>query len=286
MTNAYADLHLHSYYSDGAASPAEIFRLAAQRGLKCVSLTDHDNLDGLDEAERMARELGLQWLPGVELTTYWDAYDSPTRTNQRGQEVDLLAYSFDPQDRVFRAFVADQFEDVRRRVEEACQILSARGYPVTLKDVLSVNPRYPGPTPLVEALHRRGHAPSYEAAFPIFLETWREVRLADTPIAAVIEVIHQAGGVAVLAHPVAVRVPEGLLGEAGLKELVDMGLDGLEVLHPRLDLEARAHFRGLAQRFGLKISGGSDEHGWHGSFSRLGSELITYEMVQALRGSD
>ena len=86
-----------------------------------------------------------------------------------------------------------------------------------------------------------------------------------------------------LAHPVAVRGNNGLLRADELAPMVAAGLDGLETEHPRLDAAARAHFRGLAKRFDLATSGGSDEHGWNGGFTRLGSELVTYAMVHELR---
>jgi predicted metal-dependent phosphoesterase TrpH len=111
---------------------------------------------------------------------------------------------------------------------------------------------------------------------------WQQVRLSRFTIEETIAQIHRAGGVAVLAHPTAVNCNGGRLRETDLAALVEMGLDGLEIHHPRLDSEARAYFGTLAQRFSLLVSGGSDAHGWFDEWKGLGAQPVTDEIVAAI----
>jgi predicted metal-dependent phosphoesterase TrpH len=146
-----------------------------------------------------------------------------------------------------------------------------------------MNPRYAGPGQLIEALVERGYVLDWLAGYHMLYRVHPRLPMPQLSLEKAIELLHRAGGVAVLAHPVAVRGRVDLLQAEELAAMVRAGLDGLETEHPRLDSAARTHFRALAKRFDLALSGGSDEHGWHGGVTRLGSELVTYEMVHGLR---
>jgi len=284
MPNTSCDLHFHTYYSDGRASPAEMLHHAADIGLKTVAITDHDNLNAAAEAAHVANRLGLELVPGIELTAHWEGCPLPNGDPGRGQDVDILGYFFDPADLALQDFTCQAMADLRQRIEEACTLVSAAGYPMTIFDVLDENPRYPGAMQLIIALRHKNYARRWSEAYPIFTAVWSQVRGSQHSIEQVIEALHQAGGVAVLAHPIAVQCGAGgLLQSQQLAELVDLGLDGLEIHHPRMDAEARLHFYSLAKEFNLAVSGGSDEHGWKDGFMRMGSELVTYEMVNGLR---
>jgi predicted metal-dependent phosphoesterase TrpH len=273
---------MHSYYSDGRASPAELLHHAASLGLKTVAITDHDTVRGLPEAGHVADGLGLELIPAVELTTRWDSCPPPPGEDG-DRDVDLLGYFIDQESRALQAFLEAAFQDLQARILACCQGLSAAGYPVSLAEVQAENPRYPGAIQLVTVLWRKKHAASWNEAVRLFAGHWREAPPARHTIGDAIGAIHAAGGAAVLAHPVAVRCAEGLLPRERLSELAGWGLDGIEVYHPRLDANARSHFLRLAHELNLAVSGGSDEHGWRSGFSRMGSELITYEMVNGLR---
>ncbi|MGE5123439.1 MAG: hypothetical protein ACM3H7_02910, partial [Acidobacteriaceae bacterium] len=148
---------------------------------------------------------------------------------------------------------------------------------------LDENPRYSGAAQLVRSLERLGYAQSWNDALLLFNSHWSRVRLAGFSHQQVIEAIHAAGGVAVLAHPVFMKWNGAWIGADQAANLASAGLDGLEIYHPRMDPAARAHYLSLAGKFDWIITGGSDEHGGAGEFSRLGSELVTYEMVHAAR---
>jgi 3',5'-nucleoside bisphosphate phosphatase len=284
MPNTCCDLHLHTYYSDGRASPAETLHHASEIGLMTVAITDHDNLNGASEAAQVANRLGLELVPGIELTAHWDGCPPANGDQGHGQDVDILGYFFNPADPALLDFTNQAMDDLRQRIEGACTLVSAAGYPMTIFDILDENPRYPGAMQFILALRHKNYARRWSEAYPIFSTVWSQVRCCQHSVEHAIQTLHQAGGVAVLAHPVMVRCGAGgLLQSQQLAELVDMGLDGLEIHHPRMDAEARLHFYSLAKEFNLEVSGGSDEHGWKDGFTRMGSELVTYEMVNGLR---
>jgi 3',5'-nucleoside bisphosphate phosphatase len=283
MPNASIDLHLHTHYSDGNTSPADILRHAAGLGLKMVAITDHDTLNALPEAQYVAAEVGLELIAGIELTTRWDNRQPIHAGNQAGQEVDLLGYYFDWQDAQFNKYVSAAFKDLEERMELCCQSLTQAGYALSLYDVLDENPNFPGTAAMMKALIRHRYAANMNEAYFLLNEHWCRIRLSQHSIQSAIDAIHQAGGAAVLAHPIAIHCPQGLLDAGSLAPLVEAGLDGLEIFHPLLSLDERQHFQALARQFNLVITGGSDEHGSEEGFSRLGSQLITYEMVKALQ---
>jgi len=283
MTNSIIDLHLHTFFSDGCASPAELLNAAVNLGLKVVSITDHDNLNAYPEARHIAARLGLDLIPGIELTSHWILPDGSGLAPLNGRDVDVLGYYVDAQNEDLNIFTQSALLDLRERMIDACALLTQAGYPISIFDVQDENPRYTGARQLIEALGHKGFGASWNECLALFDSVWPKVRLSCSSIEEVIKIIHQAGGVAVLAHPIAVECTAGWLQSGHIELLTRFGLDGLEVNHPRLDPTARAHFLGLVREFDLIISGGSDEHGGNGLFPRLGSEIIRYEILNSLQ---
>lgn len=284
MSNSTIDLHMHTFYSDGSASPAELLHCVQDIGLKTIAITDHDNLHAYPEAAFIAEKLCLELAPGVELTTSWNI---PAGKNGEAAlnpvDVDLLGYFFDPQSDFIQSCCRAAMLDLRARISEICQAMTQAGYPISIFDVQDQNPRYPGARQVIQALNQLGHASSWNEGLAIFEAFWAKARPAALSIDQAIGIIHQAGGVAILAHPIAVQIPGGWLQRGQIAWLVEHGLDGLEIYHPRLDQPARQHFLDLAKRFNLLVSGGSDEHGGNNQMTRLGSEMITYDMLVALK---
>jgi predicted metal-dependent phosphoesterase TrpH len=283
MPNASIDLHLHTHYSDGKTSPADIIRHAASLGLKIIAITDHDTLDALPEALYVATEVGLELIPGVELTTHWEDCEPAYPQGQSGQEVDLLGYFIDWQNVKLKEYVTAAKKDLKERVELCCQSLNQAGYSISIFDVMDENPNFPGTGALMNAIIRRHQAANLNEAYALVCEHWRQVRFSQHSLQSAIQVIHQAGGISVLAHPVAIRCSKGLLDAGLLANLVKAGLDGLEIFHPLLSVDERQHFQALGRQFNLVVTGGSDEHGSGYGYSRIGSQLVTFEMVKALR---
>ena len=270
------DLHTHTYYSDGRASPRELVQHAAAIGLRTLAITDHDTARGSREALTFARTLGVELIPAIEFTCRWDELHAPVGR----ADIDVLGYCIDLDQPRFQEAERAALEDIRERIAACCKLLTSAGYAVTLEDVSVQNPYYAGLLPLIKALEKN-HRVSWSAATTLIDAAWQKVRPCCSSIVQVIATIHAAGGVAVLAHPSLVPWGKKPLQDA-LKQLVDWGLDGLEVYHPRLDLNARQTFLALAKRFELVVTGGSDEHGWPTGFPKLGCEMVSGEVVQTL----
>ncbi len=280
--NTTIDLHVHTYYSDGQASPAEILYQAVSLGLQTVALTDHDNMHAFEEANAVAQAVGIELIPGVEMTSHWADCPSSERLI-KGQDIDILGYFIDPQNEKFQELTRTALADTRARVEECCAHLTKSGYSLDIYDILDENPRYVGAAQIIAALCRKGHSANWNAGLTLFMEHSRMVHSCSQPVEQVIATIHAAGGVAILAHPVTIDCSGGWLQSDHLNQLAAIGLDGLEVYHPRLDHDARRHYLTLAAQFNLLVTGGSDEHGGRGNFPRLGCEPVDYQLLQVLR---
>lgn len=273
------DLHIHTLYSDGRDAPEAVLRRAAALGIKTVAITDHDNTNGVRQVQALARELGLWLIPAIELTCRWDL----CRSAPGEGDIDVLGYWVDLDDAVFCAFERAALEDIHERVSACCACLTADGYPISIEALFARNPHYAGLQFLIHEIQDKGYAPDWGGAFSLMMRGWQQVRLSRFTIEETIDHIHRAAGVAILAHPTAIECDGRWLQEAQVAALVEMGLDGLEIYHPRLDREARAYFCTLAQRFDLLVSGGSDAHGWSDEWKGLGTQPVSDAMVAAIQ---
>ena len=283
MAKIICDLHIHSYYSDGRASPQEVIQHASKLGLKHIAITDHDNIRGLIEALPIGAQTGIEVIPGIELTCRWGKSSGRLDSVDEG-DIDLLGYYFDPQNQDFLSLQEASLADGVDRIAECTRRISKSGCTVSLEDAFSQNPRYAGAMQVIDALWKgKLCIPGWEEAQALFNREWARVRQSKLTIQKAIEAIHTAGGVAILAHPTAIHCSRGWIQPVHLYHLVSLGLDGIEIYHPRLNGTARAYFMQLANRFNLLITGGSDEHGWPQGFPRMGSQPVTIELVNALK---
>ena len=244
------DLHLHTTASDGTLSPRDLVARAASARLTTISVTDHDTVAGLSEARRAAATIGIDMVPGIEITAVED-----------GRDIHVLGYYFDPESPVLAQFLTSQRLDRLRRVREMCDRLCALGLRVAADDVLadvSVHTeRSVGRPAIADALVHAGHARDRDDAFRRLIGRGSPayVPRLGVPAADVIEVIAQAGGIASLAHPVLARIDDLI------PSLASRGLAALEVRHSDHPPDVESHYRALAARLGLAVSGGSDYHG-------------------------
>ena len=272
---------MHTYFSDGRASPKELLEQASRRGLRAIAITDHDTTQGNRQGQGLAQQYGVELIPAIEITTYWDGYTG----HGGGPDVDVLGYFLDLNSESLQKGEVKLFEGVIARADTTCQLLQKQGYDIRVEDVLETNPTYPGFLAISRTLARlnlvaRDVNPS-SVVDGVYYSSGQSVMSIEEGI----QCIHDAGGVAVLAHPSIIhRSSDGEpLTERGVMDLVAMGLDAIEVFHYRLGERQRRHFGMLAKMFRLPISGGSDEHGGQGELRRFGSEPITQEIVEALR---
>jgi predicted metal-dependent phosphoesterase TrpH len=273
------DLHIHTYFSDGRDAPAKVLHQAARMGIKTLAITDHDNANGVREALPLAQELGLELIPAVEFTCRWPQCNTPPGKG----DIDVLAYFVDLDDAEFQAFEQATLGDIHARIAECCSFLTMDGYTILLEDVFAQNPRYAGLMQLMLAMQAKGYIPDWKGVATVVEQYWCRVRLSRVTIQELIDRIHRAGGVAILAHPVAVKCDGLRISAKQLESLVEAGLDGLEIYHHTVDETTRPYFLHLAEQFDLLVTGGSDEHGWFSDLKKLGSQPVTTAMVDALR---
>jgi predicted metal-dependent phosphoesterase TrpH len=272
------DLHAHSTASDGTDSPAGLVAAAVKAGLDVVAITDHDTTAGWAPAAE-ALPPGLTLVPGAELSTV--SVDSRTG---RLVSVHLLAYLFDPHS---AALVAEQSRlraERRTRLRAMAQRMAADGLPIDADEVMDALPAdAPAGRPhLAQALVRAGKVADVNQAFAEYLGNGRGYYLPrqDTPVETAIDMIADAGGVTVIAHPFA-RSRGRVITPEVLADLAARGLTGVEVDHPNHDEDTRAHLRELAADLGLVQTGSSDYHGTNKTIA-LGAETTSPEAFAEL----
>ena len=246
---ASGDFHLHSTCSDGVRSPTWVVETAAANGVRVLALTDHDTTEGLAEAAAAAAAAGLRLIPGIELSVDLDGVDAH-----------LLGFGFDIEHGPLQAYLSEQREGRVGRMKRMVRVLGEHGVTVEAGRVLEIaGEASVGRPHVARALVEAGYVGSVAEAFDEWLGDGRPGHITRdrlTPGAA-IDLLHEAGGVVFVAHPV-------FLGEAyeeAVATLAAMGLDGMETYYKHYDEETIAAHEALAAKLGLGLSGGSDYHG-------------------------
>lgn len=249
---ARIDLHLHTRYSDGSLTPAEVVDLAHQAGVTALAITDHDIVDGIPRAIEAATKLGIEVIPGVELSS---------RFNQ--QELHVLGYFFDWRDSTFRDHLAQQRRSRHVRNPQTIERLNALGLELSEEEVKAkAGSDSIGRPHVAQVLVDKGYVQDTREAFDRYLKEGAPAyvprMLSDTR--DVIAWIRNAGGVPVLAHPTWTRCQGEPLYRlcACLK---DAGLLGLEVFYSSHTRQQTSRYLELAKRLDLLVTGGSDFHG-------------------------
>jgi predicted metal-dependent phosphoesterase TrpH len=241
------DLHVHTTASDGLLEPTELVRAVQAERIEIFSVTDHDTVDGLDEAKRAADAAGLTLVPGVELSAFWGRV-----------EFHILGYFIDPSSAALLTFLKDTRDARHARLHAMLTRLQAMGMRVPADEVLSrAQNGNVGRPHLARALVERGFVGSTDEAFDRYLGAGRPayVPRPDVSVSDAIAVIREAGGIASLAHP-------GLHNrDEALPDLMAAGLSAIEVYHPKHAFGRARRYRRIARQYGLLITGGSDFHG-------------------------
>ncbi|MGH2635842.1 MAG: PHP domain-containing protein, partial [Actinomycetota bacterium] len=268
------DLHTHTDRSDGTFAPSELVRLAAERGLEVVAVTDHDTTEGLAEASSTGAELGVDVVPGVEFSA----------EHQR-TSVHVLCYWMDGGNAELQTELRRLRDDRFRRGELMVEKLQALGLPISFERVREIARGGNIVRPHVaQAMVEAGVVASEEEAFERWIADERPAHVAKhalDPLDAV-ALIRRAGGLCVLAHPGMwgdqTAVPDGLI-----EAMREAGMAGLEVDHTDHTPEQRTYYRDLAGRLGLIPTGGSDCHGTRYEPIRLGTSRCAPESFASLR---
>lgn len=243
------DLHTHTTASDGKDPPATLVARAAAAGVTVLAVTDHDTMSGCAAAAEACRQHGLEFVPGIEVTAV-----------AAERDVHVLGYFIDPASAVFERFLAEQRQRRIDRIRQMIDRLASQGIALDVEAVLGPGLTDSGKSAgrpwIARALVEAGHVPNVAEAFNRWLATGRPAfvpRIGASP-PDVVARIHEAGGIASLAHPVLLKHDEWI------PDFAAAGLDALEVYHTDHDEAATAHYLAMANTLGLAISGGSDYH--------------------------
>lgn len=271
MAMPVVDLHLHTTASDGRLQPAELIRLVARRGLKVVSIADHDTVEGLAEAFEAAEEFpDLEVIPGVELSC-----DVP------GEEVHLLGYFVDYGGWQFQEAL-DRFRNGRLvRARRMLEKLTAMGMALEWERVVQLAGNGTVGRPhIAQAMMEKGYSRDFREAFDKYIgrEGPAYVVREKLTLVEAVKLVDSAGGLAVLAHP-----REILDLDAKIQELISVGLAGMEVYYKNYSREVVRRLKEKAETFGLVSCGGSDFHGLQGDEVLPGEVGPPLESVESLK---
>jgi len=248
------DLHCHSTASDGTFSPTQVVKLAADRGLSALSLTDHDTIAGIDEAAAAAQAAGIDFLPGIEISA---EFPHPATLH-------LLGYGIDPKSAKLRNLTDTLLAGRDNRNPKIIARLQELNVSITMDEVeQQAGGNVIGRPHIAAILMRKGYVSSIKQAFDKYLApgglAYFDKERLSPPLA--IDMIRQSGGIAVLAHPSQLRTQNDAQLETILKNLIDLGLQGIEVIHSDHDQAWVTKCIALARRYNLLQTGGSDFHG-------------------------
>lgn len=267
----FADLHLHTHFSDGTFSPEEVAERAGNVGLSAIALTDHDTVDGCQRMDAACSRKDIEFISGCEFTV-----------EQGGHEMHLLGYCFDLEHAELQATLR-KYQKVRRnRIHDIVVRLNGQGIPLKIERVMELaDCRAPGRPHVGRALVEGGHCRTLDEAFRRYLKKGCPAWVSKAKMSALeaIELIHGAGGVAVMAHPGITRMNEVI------PDLVAVGLDGLECFYTRHSTAMTEHYLMCAEQYGLLVTGGSDCHGENKGNPLIGRVKLPYEFVEQLKSA-
>ena len=253
------DLHMHTYYSDGAMSPEDVIDMRISEGYELLSITDHDVIGGSVAGMSYAQSIGMPFIYGVE-------FDSE---DELGKDIHMLGYGFDPTSDAMLDKLIEVLTNRNKRNDEFMAALNKRGFGITNEDVRAVNNgRYVGKPTFAAILKRKGIIGSIQEAFStIFREPdLKAIEKLTEQSCVIIDTIHSAGGLAVMAHPMEQRRRDESFKdfEPRLYRIMDRmreyGVDGIECCHPSANAMQQELLRSYAKKYGLMITEGSDFH--------------------------
>ena len=245
-----ADLHLHSTASDGTCAPDELVRRAHAQGLTCVALTDHDSVAGIAQAREAARALGVRLIAGVELSC------------GAQKEIHVLGYGVDPENAALLAFCERRRAQREERAERIVAKLVELGRPVPMERVRELARGVVARPHIARAMVEAGHVATVAEAFDRYIGDHCKCYVGRLKVASTdaVRLIKEAGGTAILAHPLLYGLSNTNLQKM-IDELKPAGLDGLEAIYSNYTTGEEQQMKRLARENGLLISGGSDFHG-------------------------
>ncbi|TKJ42279.1 phosphoesterase [candidate division LCP-89 bacterium B3_LCP] len=247
------DLHTHTTASDGTFSPAKLVHLAKDEGLQAVAITDHDTIAGNAEALTIGREIGIEVVPGVEISA-----DSPFGS------IHIVGLLIDTEDEKMESILTELREYRYKRNVKMIDLLVGMGIPITMEELVVISGGdLVGRPHFAALLVSKGVVSSYQEAFNKYLKAGGKAYLDKKrlPVNEAILMIKNSGGIPILAHPYVLRIKDEENIEANIEYLVELGIEGIEVFYSEHSRGDEALFADLARRHSLLVSGGTDFHG-------------------------
>ena len=267
----FADLHLHTYFSDGTFSPQELINEAAKAGLSAIAVCDHDIVEGVDPAIEAAEKEGIEVLSGVELTA-----------EEAGSEIHILGYLFDHKSQELKTRLQELRERRVERVYKIVDKLNGLGLPLSADKVFEIAKNGSvGRLHIARAMLASGLVSSIYEAFQKYIGDKGPAYVLGfrfTPKEA-IKLIKCNGGIPVIAHPYS------LDNDELIPEFVGLGLMGIEVYYPEHSQSMINFYLDLAKKYNLLVTGGSDCHGKAKPEVKIGSIKLPYEFVEKLKSA-
>lgn len=278
MSGSTIDLHTHTTHSDGSASPEELIGLASAKRARAVAITDHDTVSAIVGARAVADRFGIEFVAGIEISAEY----SPGTMH-------ILGYCIDDESTAL-AVKLDELQKAReRRNPQIASRLRSLGFDISYDEVVEVaGNQVVGRPHFARLMIEKGYVASIQEAFDRFLKKDAEayVEKARLSPGESIALIHEAGGVAVLAHPYQLKLSPHEVDQL-VGELAGLGLDGIEAVYSRHSAAERASYSEVATRHGLLVTGGSDYHGSYkpdiSIVTGLGDLEVPYELLEAVK---
>lgn len=266
MNDFRADMHCHSTCSDGSCTPEELIDLAVEVGLKGLAITDHDSIAAYDLAKSTAEEKGIDLVPGVEFSSH-----------VRGISVHILAYGFPMPNPVLEELCQRHVERRRQRNTLILERLAHLGMPIDWEDL--PDDGIIGRPHIGQAMVSKGYVENIKQAFNRFLGDNRPAYAVVLGPDAVetVDIIHEAGGLAVIAHPMLIKK------SSVVKELLKLPFDGMECYYARFPAAQERVWHERAEECGWIVSGGSDFHGDVKPHISLGCSWVGQETFEKIK---
>ena len=265
----YADLHVHTFYSDSTFSPEEAVTCARGRALAAIAICDHDSVDGIDPCRVIGDKVGVEIIPGIELTV-----------EKADAEIHILGYFMDCSLGWFRTRLKELQAGRIDRINKMVEKLNSEGIDLNAEDVFKISGRGTvGRLHLANAILKTGKVKTIKDIFGKYIGFKKPCYVPNiklTPHEA-IDMILRTGGVPVLAHPNCMGRDEYI------PELIECGLRGIEVYHTDHNPSAVKRYETIARENNLLITGGSDCHGLGKGRVYLGEVRVPYELVEKLK---
>jgi predicted metal-dependent phosphoesterase TrpH len=279
MMKNVIDLHAHTSYSDGSASPSQLVALAHSQGARAIAITDHDTVAGLAEGRTTADYVGIEFVNGIEISAEY----SPGTMH-------ILGYCIDVESSMLAAKLDELRAARNNRNPQIAALLQSLGLDMNYDDVARLaGNEVVGRPHFARLMVERGYAHSIQDAFDRFLAKGAPAYPEEVLLSPVdsIALIHEAGGVAILAHPYQLKLPSFEAVERLIVELAEMGLDGIEAIYSRHSAVERNTYVEMATRHGLLVTGGSDYHGTYKPDINIvtgkGDLEVPYELIEQIK---